>query len=53
MYVRSLRGAVAQIGEVLEANNTLLRGCVLRNVDYVYGIVVYTGNQTKVRFLYP
>jgi phospholipid-transporting ATPase len=40
-------GAV-QIGHVLEANNTLLRGCVLRNVEFVYGIVVYTGDETKV-----
>jgi hypothetical protein len=33
----------------LNADNTLLRGCVLRNVEWVYGLVVYTGNQTKVR----
>ena len=32
----------------LGADNTLLRGCVLRNVDYIYGIVIYTGNETKV-----
>jgi hypothetical protein len=32
----------------LNADNTLLRGCVLRNVEYIYGLVVYTGNQTKV-----
>jgi magnesium-transporting ATPase (P-type) len=40
---------VKQRAIVLDANNTLLRGCVLRNVEYVYGLVVYTGNQTKVR----
>lgn len=33
----------------LEADNVLLRGCVLRNVQYVYGIIVYTGKETKVR----
>lgn len=27
----------------------LLRGCVLRNVEKVYGVVMYTGKQTKVR----
>ncbi|CAF4738883.1 unnamed protein product [Rotaria sp. Silwood1] len=29
-------------------NNILLRGCVLRITDYVDGIIVYAGNQTKV-----
>lgn len=33
----------------LEAVNILLRGCVVRNVDSVYGFVVYTGDQTKVQ----
>lgn len=36
-------------GVPLEVNSTLLRGCVLRNVDYIYGAVLYTGNETKVR----
>jgi len=29
-------------------NNILLRGCVLRITDYVDGIIVYAGNQTKL-----
>lgn len=33
----------------LEHEQTLLRGCVLRNVAYVYGLVIYTGSETKVR----
>lgn len=33
----------------LEAVQTLLRGSVIRNVDYVYALVVYTGRETKVR----
>jgi len=33
----------------LEADQTLLRGSVLRNVDYAYAMVVYTGRETKVR----
>lgn len=33
----------------LDAKMTLLRGCVLKNVHYVYGVVVYTGRETKVR----
>lgn len=27
----------------LSTNNFLLRGCILRNVEYVFGIVTYTG----------
>ncbi len=33
----------------LEPEQILLRGCILRNVDSAYGIVVYTGRETKVR----
>ena len=33
----------------LEADNLLLRGSVLRNVDFAYALVVYTGRETKVR----
>jgi phospholipid-transporting ATPase len=28
--------------------NVLLRGCTLKNTDYVYGIVLYVGNDTKI-----
>jgi phospholipid-transporting ATPase len=28
--------------------NLLLRGCSLRNVDYVIGVVVYTGHDSKI-----
>jgi phospholipid-translocating P-type ATPase (flippase) len=33
----------------LEAENLLLRGTVLRNTEYVLGIVVYTGEDSKIR----
>ena len=26
----------------------LLRGCMLRNTEHVYGIVIYTGHESKV-----
>lgn len=32
----------------LDYNNFLLRGCSLRNTDYIYGIAVYQGHQTKI-----
>lgn len=32
----------------LDASNLLLRGSILRNTDYIYGIVIYTGFDTKV-----
>ena len=32
----------------LKISNLLLRGCFLRNVEYCYGIVVYTGKETKI-----
>lgn len=32
----------------IDMDNFLLRGCVLRNVDWVYAITVYTGVNTKL-----
>lgn len=32
----------------LEIRNLLLRGCTLRNTDYVYGIAIYLGAETKI-----
>lgn len=34
--------------EPLRSDNLLLRGCVLRNTEYVYGLVVYNGRDTKL-----
>ena len=32
----------------LSADNMLLRGMSLRNTRYTYGIVVFTGHETKI-----
>ena len=32
----------------LNAENLLLRGCMLRNTEFVYGIVIFTGHSTKI-----
>lgn len=34
--------------ERLEASNLLLRGCVLKNTDWVLGLVISAGNDTKI-----
>lgn len=34
--------------EPISINNLLLRGCSLRNTDWVLGVVVFTGGQTKI-----
>ncbi|KAL8859810.1 MAG: hypothetical protein Q9178_003642 [Gyalolechia marmorata] len=37
-----------QMAEPISINNLLLRGCSLRNTDWVLGVVVYTGRETKI-----
>ncbi len=32
----------------LDSSNLLLRGSILRNTDYIYGVAMYTGYDTKV-----
>jgi phospholipid-transporting ATPase len=34
--------------EPIQASNILLRGCVLRNTDWIIGLVVNTGHDTKI-----
>jgi phospholipid-translocating ATPase len=35
------------VKETINKNNLLLRGCEIRNTDYVEGIVLYAGRETK------
>ncbi|EGR31814.1 phospholipid-translocating p-type flippase family protein, putative [Ichthyophthirius multifiliis] len=32
----------------LDEKNLLLRGCILRNTKWIYGVVIYTGHETKI-----
>jgi phospholipid-transporting ATPase len=32
----------------LSPNQVLLRGCSLRNTEYIVGVVIFTGHETKV-----
>ena len=34
---------------IFTLSNVILRGCTLKNADYVLGLVLYTGPDTKVR----
>lgn len=40
------KGCVANIP--LNINNFVCKGTVLRNVDYIIGVTVYTGHHTKI-----
>ncbi|CAO1598872.1 phospholipid transporting ATPase [Xanthoria calcicola] len=37
-----------EMAEPISINNLLLRGCSLRNTDWILGVVVYTGQETKI-----
>jgi len=32
----------------LRSDNLILKGCIMRNTEYIYGFAVYTGHDTKV-----
>jgi len=32
----------------LEADNIILRGSILRNTEFIYGVTVFTGHETKI-----
>ena len=49
--IDSFKGTIKVVGkekEVIDTTNVLLRGCTLRNVDWVIGLAVNTGIDTKI-----
>lgn len=41
-------GPVREMAEAISINNLLLRGCSLKNTEWALGIVVFTGNESKI-----
>lgn len=41
-------GSVKEMAEPVSINNLLLRGCSLRNTEWVLGVVAFTGQETKI-----
>lgn len=41
-------GPTSEMAEPISINNLLLRGCSIRNTQWVLGVVVFTGRETKI-----
>ena len=44
-YLSKFKGTIEYAGKKISLNETnfLLRGCILRNVDHIFGVVTYSG----------
>lgn len=49
-YLYTFKGAIHYNGRdiAVDNNNFALRGCSLRNTDYIIGVVGFVGHQTKI-----
>ncbi|KAI9891883.1 MAG: hypothetical protein M1814_002268 [Vezdaea aestivalis] len=45
---RDSEDSLQDMAEPISIHNLLLRGCSLRNTDWVLGVVVFTGRETKI-----
>lgn len=46
--IRDPSAPPAAMAEPISINNLLLRGCTVRNTEWVLGVVVFTGEETKI-----
>lgn len=47
-WKQKVHGIEKEMSEPISIDNVLLRGCNMRNTDWVLGIVVFTGHDTKI-----
>ena len=45
---RNVEEPATEMAEPISINNLLLRGCSLRNTEWVLGVVIFTGQETKI-----
>lgn len=45
---KDLNGPRKDMAEPININNLLLRGCSIKNTEWVLGVVVFTGRETKI-----
>lgn len=47
-WEQDVNGSPRQMSEPITIDNVLLRGCNLRNTEWVLGVVLFTGHDTKI-----
>lgn len=47
-WEQDVNGSPRQMSEPISIDNMLLRGCNLRNTEWVLGVVLFTGHDTKI-----
>lgn len=47
-WKQDIHGHTKEMSEPITIDNLLLRGCNMRNTDWVLGVVVFTGHDTKI-----